>query len=251
MAIWDDILTEQDRAIAERSGYGRTGGFGERPVVIVIDVNVNFCGDRPEPVLESITRWRNSCGSEAWATAEQIATMLDAARARQIPIVYSTNQDPRPDGFDSGRWADKNWRRSEDRESSRVDGNTIIAPIAPRPEDILIRKTKPSVFFATSLIGYLVDLRADTLICCGATTSGCVRATVVDGFSYNFRMGVVEECTFDRTQSSHKINLFDLQQKYADIVSLESALAYLSARPIGLFDSQMPSLAEAAAGVGS
>jgi len=88
------------------------------------------------------------------------------------------------------------------------------------------------------LAAFLADLQADAIIACGGTTSGCVRATVLDGFSLNYRMSVVEECTFDRGQASHAINLFDMQQKYADVVSLEETLGFLCELPQGLFDSR-------------
>ena len=242
MAAWDEFLTERDRAVFATSGYGQRAGFGERPVVLVIDVNYNFVGDRPEPILESIKRWRNSCGEEGWKAVEHIRTLLAAARSRRIPIIYSTGMDPREDGFDSGRWADKNARRGEDVTNQRAAGNTIVEPIAPNPEDIVIQKNKPSVFFGSLLAAYLVDLQADSIIACGTTTGGCVRATILDGFSYNYRMSVVEECTFDRGQASHAINLFDMQQKYADVVPLAETLEFLKSLPEGLFDARMPAL---------
>src|SRR5439155_15345952 len=85
LPVWDELLTERDRVVGTRSGYGRMAGLGHRPAVLVVDVNVAFCGDRPEPILESIKRWRNSCGLEAWAAGERIATLLAAARAKRIP----------------------------------------------------------------------------------------------------------------------------------------------------------------------
>ena len=99
----------------------------------------------------------------------------------------------------------------------------------------MILKDKPSVFFGTPLMSYLHELQVDTLLVTGTTTSGCVRATVVDAFSYNFRVVVVEECVFDRGQASHKVNLFDMQAKYADVVSLEAALHYLVELPKDLY----------------
>jgi maleamate amidohydrolase len=242
--IWEQFLTERDKKVFDVSGYGRRGGFGERPVVLVIDVNYNFVGDRPEPIEESVRRWRNSGGQEGWDAADHIAVLLQAARRKGVPVLYSTGMPNRPDGFDRGRWRDKNARNAEDLTAERREGNTIIAPIAPRPQDIVIEKGKPSVFFGTLLASYLVDLQADSIIACGTTTSGCVRATVVDGFSLNFRMSVVEECTFDRGQASHAINLFDLQQKYADVVSLEQTLEFLGQLAEGLFDARMPILRE-------
>jgi maleamate amidohydrolase len=242
MPVWDQFLTPRDRDVFARSGYGTLAGFGQRPVVLVIDVNYNFVGDRPEPIEESVKRWRSSCGEEGWQAAHRIAQLLDEARIRGVPVIYSTGTDARTDGFDRGRWLDKTSRGTEDWTNHQNKGNTIIPPIRPRPEDIVIAKSKPSVFFGTLLTSYLVDLQADSIIACGTTTGGCVRATVVDGFSYNYRMAVVEECTFDRGQASHAINLFDMHQKYADVVPLEATLDYLRGLPDGLFDARMPIL---------
>jgi nicotinamidase-related amidase len=111
----------------------------------------------------------------------------------------------------------------------------------------VIEKHKPSAFFGTMLEGYLAQLEADSVITCGVATSGCVRATVVDGFSFNRRMIVVEECTFDRGQATHWINLFDMDMKYADVVTLEQTLSHLDSLEPGLFDAQMPVLAPASA----
>lgn len=244
MPVWDRFLTERDRRVFAKAGYGRRAGFGARPVVLVVDLNYNFIGDRPEPIEESVKRWRNSCGEEGWEAAAKTAVLLEAARERGLPVIYSTGLDPRPDGWDSGRWTDKNTRRAEDRAPDRALGNTIAAPIAPAQHDIVIRKGKPSAFFGTLLTSYLVDLQADSILLCGATTSGCVRATAVDAFSYNYRVAVVEECVADRGQASHALSLFDLAQKYADVVTLEETLDRVRSLPAGLFDAQMPALRE-------
>jgi maleamate amidohydrolase len=234
--VWDAYLTERDRRIFGSAGYGQRAGFGKRPVVLVIDVNYNFVGDKPEPIEESVKRWRASCGEDGWRAAERIRTLLEAARARGIPTIYSTGMELRPDGWDAGRWADKSARKIEDGTVHRDIGNTIVPLIAPRDGDIVIRKYKPSVFFGTLLASFLTDLQADSIIACGGATSGCVRATVIDGFSYNYRMSVVEECTFDRSEASHALNLFDMQQKYADVVSLDETVEYLCGLPSGLFN---------------
>jgi len=248
MAIWDPFLTERDRAVFAGSGHGRAAGFGLRPVVMVVDVNYFFCGDRREPILESIGRWRNSCGEEAWDAADRIARLRAVAHARGIPVIYSTGLERRADGWGRGRWGDKNARRDPAAVEAAAYANTILPAVTPKAQDIVIRKAKPSVFFGTLLASYLVDLQADTIIVTGGVTSGCIRATVVDGFSFNYRMAVVEDCTFDRGQATHALNLFDLHQKYADVVRLEEAERYLSSLPAGLFDEQMPSLREARTG---
>ena len=246
MVNLDDLMDDRDKAVFGASGYGKRAGFGARPVVLVIDVNYNFCGDRPEPILESIKRWRNSCGEEAWTAVGHIVDLVATAHEQRIPVIYSTGQDPRPDAFDAGRWADKNSRRGEDHVENRLLGNEIVPPLAPQPQDLVIKKGKPSVFFGTLLNSYLTDLQADSVIACGTTTSGCVRATVLDGFSNNYRMSVVEECTFDRGNLSHRVNLFDMDQKYADVVTLEETTEYLRGLPRDLFTSSMPSLASVA-----
>lgn len=245
MPVWDSFLSERDKRIFSAAGYGARGGFGKRPVVLVIDVNYAFVGDRPEPIEESIKTWRNSCGEAGWTAMESIAAMLQAARRQGLPVVYSTSDEPRTDGFESGRWSAKNRRRAENRDLEQMRlGATIPTRIAPCPSDIVIRKNKPSVFFGTLLASYLTDLHADTIIACGTTTGGCVRATVLDGFSHNYHMVLMEEGTFDRGQASHAINLFDMQQKYADVISLEETLDYIRGLPVGLFDEQMPSLGD-------
>lgn len=223
----DDVLSDRDRAVYEASGYGARAGFGTRPVVLVVDVSYNFCGDKPEPILSSMRTWRNSCGEVAWAAIEQIKRLLDAARSRNIPVMYTTAPVARPGRSDAGRWADKNRRRHEDDLERAAPGNAIVAEIGPQPQDLVLYKSKPSAFFGTLLASSLVDLGADSVITCGTTTSGCVRATVMDGFSYNYRMSVVEECTFDRGELSHVVNLFDMDQKYGDVVSLAETVEFL------------------------
>ena len=226
MAMWDDVLTGRDKQVFGAAGYGKRQGFGHRPAVIVVDVNYNFVGDVPEPILDSIKKYRNSCGEEGWQGVAQIRRLLEAARAASVPIFYSTAPS-RQTALTAGRWHGKNSRGAEDFHSQAQDGNDIVHEITPQDGDIVILKDKPSVFFGTPLMSYLHELQVDTLLVAGTTTSGCVRATVVDAFSYNFKVVVVEECVFDRGQTSHKVNLFDMQAKYADVVPLEAALGYL------------------------
>ena len=108
-------------------------------------------------------------------------------------------------------------------------GNEIVAEVAPEPRDIVVVKAKPSGFFGTPLLSYLIYLKVDTLLVCGVSTSGCVRATVTDAFSNNFRVGLIEDGCFDRTEAAHAINLFDLNAKYADVVSSAEVLEYVAA----------------------
>ncbi len=234
VADWKDFLTERDRAVYAISGHGARAGFGARPVILVIDVTYAFCGEKDEPIVDSAKRWRNSCGENAYRSLPVIASLLAAGRRKGIPIVYTTGT-MREDGWDRAGWGRKNARANEPMKRGNIDGHAIMPEIAPEPRDIVIRKQKPSAFFATALASHLNQLKADSLIVAGTTTSGCVRATVVDAFSYDVPVTLVEDACFDRYQSSHAINLFDMQAKYADLVSSREAIAYIDGLPDGLF----------------
>ncbi|MFO1281577.1 MAG: isochorismatase family protein [Burkholderiales bacterium] len=227
MAVWDDVIPADERRIYDIGGWGRRMGYGSRPAVVVVDVNYDFVGDKPEPIMKSIERWRYSCGEAGWRGVHAIADLIAAARRKRVPIVYTTVEH-RADGFDYGRDRDKNFRTGEATSVVGAKGPEMPAEIAPKHEDIVISKKKASGFFGTPLASYLVDLGVDTLLVTGTSTSGCVRATVVDGNAYNFRVSVVEEGTFDRSVIAHKVNLFDMHMKYADVVSLADAKRYLA-----------------------
>lgn len=224
---WDRFLTARDRAVIEAAGYGARAGLGERPALLVVDMTYNFCGDRPEPVLDSINRWRASCGEAAWQAIPRIAALVSAAREAGSPVIYSLRDDG-----SGGRSNDKNSRRREDSP----EGNRIVAELSPGPRDILIAKRKPSAFFGTALHETLAKLRCDTLIVAGCTTSGCVRATAVDGFSHDYRVAVPADGVFDRAEASHAISLFDINAKYADVMDTATLTDYFGGLPQGLFD---------------
>lgn len=240
--IWDQFLTERDKEVFRASGYGARAGFGKRPAFVIVDVNYAFVGDRREPILESIKRWRNSCGEDGFVAVDVIAAVLEASRKKPIPVIYTTGVR-RPDGWDAGSWAWKNNRNSEDvhpPQPTNIDGNAIVPQIAPAPQDIMIYKQKPSGFYGTPLAGYLTQLGCDSVIVCGTTTSGCVRATVIDAFSLNFRVSVVEDGCFDRSQASHAINLCDMNAKYADVIGAAEIIDYIEGLPDDLFSDVMP-----------
>jgi maleamate amidohydrolase len=223
---WDHLLTERDRYVVAESGYGGRVGFGRRPALLIIDVTVGFCGDVSEPIEQAMVTWRNSCGEAAWRAIPVIAQVSASARAHQVPVIYSTGTMTPNLPVYSGRWIGKNTRRGEDRLADRSRVYDIVEPLTPQPSDIVIRKTKPSALFGTPLLSYLIDLGVDTLICCGTSTSGCVRSTVLDAFSNNLRVIVIEDGTFDRVESSHQMNLFDMDQKYADVVAGTEVIQY-------------------------
>jgi maleamate amidohydrolase len=220
---WRDVIPPDDLAIYDAAGYGRPGRRGTSPALLVIDVTYGFIGREPLPILDSIARYPNSCGERGWQAMERIALLLDRARAASVPIYYTAGVTDHV-VHHAGRWREKHPRTLEQPDDAQV----IPEPIAPREGDVVIRKTKPSVFHGTPLLSSLVDRRVDTVVVTGCTTSGCVRATVVDAFSNGFATIVVEDAVFDRGELSHAVNLFDMDQKYADVVSSPDALAYLS-----------------------
>ena len=235
--IWNQFLTERDKAVFAASGYGARGGFGKRPALLVIDVNYAFCGDKPEPILDSVKRWRNSCGEESWTSVAMIRKLIDKCHEKGVPIIYTTSVR-RDDNWDSGSWSWKNNRNDEAPRAaaSNVGGDQIVDEIAPAPQDIVVYKQKPSGFFGTNMASYLTLLGCDSVIVTGTTTSGCVRATVIDAFSLNYRVALAEEGCFDRSQASHAINLCDMNAKYADVVKASEVMDYLEGLPSGMFD---------------
>jgi len=236
MATWDDILTERDKEVFALSGFGKKAGLGQRPALLIIDVNYNFTGDKPEPILESVKRFRTSCGEEGWEAVYRIRELLAEARKKHLPTFYTTAEENRSNStLMVGGWAAKSNRTTEDMTEQWEKANEIVEEIAPQPGDIIVHKQKPSAFFGTALMSMLNEVHADTVLVCGTTTSGCVRASVIDAFSYNMKVSVVEECVFDRGQASHKINLSDMAMKYADVIPLKETVEYIRDLPDNLY----------------
>lgn len=230
MAIWDDLLTDQDRTVFATYMGNTTKELGKRPAIVVIDVNYAFVGLKPEPILESIKTFRTSCGEIGWEVIPRIQQLLALGRELGIPIVYSTGFS---DQLRGAGWANRARDSSANELLSPGDlekrelGNTIVKEIGPQPGDIVVEKRAPSAFYGTSLMSYLNERDIDTLLITGTTTSGCVRATAVDGASHRFYVGIIEDCTFDRVQISHKVSLMDMHAKYGIVISLGETLEYL------------------------
>jgi nicotinamidase-related amidase len=233
--IWNSFLTEQDRAVFEKKGMAPRVGFGTRPALLVIDVNYSFCGDKPEPLLESIKRWNYSCGEDSWNAVGAMKPLIEKARAKGVPVIYTAGTR-RPDNWDSGSWGWKNTRAHEGVTLSRnVDGSQIIPDIAPGPNDVVVHKQKPSGFSNSIMASCLAAFHVDSVIVVGGSTSGCVRATAVDAFNYNYKVIIPEECCFDRSEASHAICLFDLDRRYADVVKTSEIIDHLDTFPDGVF----------------
>lgn len=226
---WTEFLTERDKKHLAISGLkpGQVFGLGERPAVLVVDAYYAALGVKREDLLESVKTWPMSCGLEGWEAIDRTAELLAVARQLKTPVIFVRAMA----GFPSP-WG----QRTRSREwlgqlpsHERARAYEIVDELSPQPGELVLQKSAPSAFHGTPLLFHLNYLGVDTLIVCGETTSGCVRATVVDGATYRYRMAVVAECCFDRTEASHWINLFDMDSKYADVMDIDSAMQYMKA----------------------
>ncbi|MEA2255782.1 MAG: hypothetical protein QOG35_1827 [Solirubrobacteraceae bacterium] len=206
------MTDEQTRRIYERATFGGALSVGARPAVLVVDFSCGFTD--PECRL----------GSELTAEVEATRRLLDVARAGGAPVVF-TAVGYDGSGRDGGLWPQKMPALHDLRIGSRwVE---IDPRLDRRADEPVLVKKGASAFFGTNLSAILVALDVDTVILCGATTSGCIRATAVDLLQHGFPTLVPRECVGDRAQGPHEANLFDIQAKYADVVAVDDAIAYV------------------------
>jgi nicotinamidase-related amidase len=213
MKPWDSVIPEEEQRAYRAAGFGRRSGLGRRPALLIIDVQYRTVGTTPRPFWEAIEEFPTSCGEVGWAAVTQIRKLLTIFRTKGWPVLYP-HVAPK-ESFDTGRLAEK----VPAMLAVPRHGYDFVAEVAPESGDILLPKKHPSAFFGTPLASYLVDLGADTLVVTGCTTSGCVRASVVDAFSYNFRVVVPSDAVYDRGHTSHLVNLFDMSEKYAEVMT--------------------------------
>jgi len=204
--------------------YRRDLYIGPRAALLAIDLYELAYQGGPEPVEVVAKDYPSSCGINAWNAIAPTQALFSAAREAGLPIFYSTSET---------REASKPTAVTATNRVMRTRGADIykIRPeFEPQSGDVVIFKQRASAFFGTPLIAHLTQLNIDTLIIFGESTSGCVRASTVDGYSYGFHMVMAEECCFDRSELSHKINLFDLHHKYADVMKTNDIIGELAAR---------------------
>ncbi len=226
MKPWDGIISEEEQKAYQAAGFGRSSGIGRRPALLIIDVQYRTIGTVSRPFWESIKEYPTSCGEVGWNAMRKIALLLAEFRRNGWPVLYP-HVAPKNKATDSGRLAEKVPAIMDIPER----GYQFPPEIAPREGDVLLPKKHPSAFFATPLVSHLIDLGADSLVVTGCTTSGCVRGSVVDAFAYNFKVLVPHDAVYDRSATSHAVNLFDMASKYADVASTAEVLEIL--RPLG------------------
>ena len=210
---------QSDQEMAEffaQRGFGLRIGFGERPALAVIDL------------MRAFTDASMPLGAKLDREIEATTTLLAAARDAGIPVFYTVVYYEEQDIRDAGIWALK--QKGVITLRAGTPAVELDPRLGRRDDEPVILKKYASAFFGTDFISRLNSRRVDTLLIAGCTTSGCVRATAVDAVQLGLRPIVVREAVGDRAEPAHRQSLFDLDAKYADVVTLEEAVGYLAAR---------------------
>lgn len=226
MKPWEHYLNDQDRAVMTRGRFGRRMGFGRRPAVVVIDAQKYMVGESGNDAA-----WPSSCGEVGRRAVSEITNVVKQAQSANVPCIFTLFELDR-DGSDIGVYSRKRELLDSDRWClAGTIGAEMVPSLHPGAGDIVFVKKKPSGFHGTPLLGYLIDRSIDTVIVVGGATSNCIRATVFDSASYNFRTIVPQEAVFDRIPISHAISLFDMDRQFADVVSVQDVLDYFQDLP--------------------
>jgi nicotinamidase-related amidase len=210
------VSDEEAREVYAAARLGQRVTLGSRPAVLVVDFSCGFTD--PECTL----------GADMSAEVEATRRLLDTARGRGLPVIFTTigYESSLKDG---GLWLQKVPSLGE----LQIGGRWVeIDPrMEPREDETIVLKKGASAFFGTNLPAILVSQGVDSVILCGATTSGCIRATAIDLLQYGYPTLVPRECVADRAQAPHEANLFDINAKYADVVPLDDVLEYVESVP--------------------
>ncbi len=192
-------------------GAGKRVGFGEKAGIVVVDLQTGFT-DPAFPL------GRHQMVHSAVANT---AVLLKAARATGAPVanIYTAYSSERDAPYWKIETVVKDFHHGK-------PGTELDPRIYDKEYDAIFCKTGPSVFFQTAVVQYLIKERVDTVFVVGCMTSGCIRASVIDAFSYGFRVMVPEPCCGDVDEGPHKDNLRDVGRRYADILTLDESLAY-------------------------
>lgn len=188
------------------------------PLLMVIDVVESFVGPNA-PIAEAQQYSRKACGERAWWAIPHIVRLIDAFRERELPILF-TRADPLQ------AHAGPATRRPDAARDASLS-NEFIAEARPAPQDIVMTKVKASAFFATPLQSLLTKTGRRTVVLTGCTTSGCIRASAVDGTSHGFNVLVAEDAVFDRSGISHDVSLIDINAKYGTVLPSREIITLL------------------------
>lgn len=212
--VWDRFLTEDDKKVIAGGNLRAPQGPGRKSALLVIDMQVTASGD-DMPIWQQRDRYPGACGPHAWEAISVQERLLDHARATDMDVIYSKHIFHGYTGME----------KSKAGVFSASDSRSEVQPeLAMQSGDILVEKQTPSCFAFTNLHLILAEKGIDSLLVVGNSTSGCVRATCVDGIAMGYRMMVIEEAVFDRIEMSHAAALFDMQFKICDVI--DEAQAY-------------------------
>jgi maleamate amidohydrolase len=216
-----EVIDELTRQRYDAAGFGRPVGRGKRPGLLIIDVQYRTTGTKPRPFDEAIQEFTTSCGDVAWDAVANIERLLRLFREKGWPVLYPYVAPKK--SFDAGALGAKVPGIMDIPDK----GYEFHPAIAPLEGEILLPKRHPSAFFGTPLLSYLVQAGVDSLVVTGCSTSGCVRGSAVDAFSYNYKVAVPDDAVYDRSPLVHEVNLFDMGQKYADVLATSDLIASL------------------------
>ncbi len=215
MKDWMKVIPADELKTYLQGGFMGAGEIGERTALVVVDVTLGFCGTEGSTLEEAVAEFGPACGPVSWETMPRIAGLINLFRELGRPVVYTRSH------MVDTTYVGKATKSKRVKSTVPEGFNDFPDAIAPREGEWILEKTKASAFFQTPLAAYLVQRQIDTVIVCGVSTSGCVRASVVDSFSNGFNTFVVDDCCFDRSNFAHCANLFDMNAKYATVVSLD------------------------------
>lgn len=210
-------IPETDLEYYDRAGMGARVGWGERPVILVVDLTRQF----------SDAAWPLGRSDTGDATVAAVAELLAAGRAADVPVVYVTGRDP---GDSIEPFGPERVSKSVGGHFDPEEGNEVRPEIAPEPGEVVIRKPRRSAFFGTQLDALLGEQGIDTVVLTGMVTSGCVRSTASDAFQRDYRVIVPEECSGDRAEVPHRVSLFDIDMKFGDVTPLADVVTTIEDR---------------------
>jgi nicotinamidase-related amidase len=220
---WKDIVTPE--ILEVYSCYKRKTFVGPSPALLAIDLYELVYRGGAHPPDKIAKEFPNACGHYAYEAIEPTKRLFAAARAAGLPIFYSTG-DVRSESKPAFVSATKRVK-----PSIEASDYAIRPEFKPQPGDVIISKQRASAFYGTPLTAHITQLGIQTLIVCGESTSGCVRASAVDAYSHGYHVVLAEECCFDRSALSHKVNLFDMDHKYADVMHVDEVVSHLAKNP--------------------
>lgn len=216
---WDHIADDDIKALLSRRPARRV--IGERPALIGVDLYDLVYDGGPKPVIDLMQDYPASCGEFAWQALPGTIELYAAVREHDVPIIHVT-YDNRPETDPRSIHPTNRKRRQTDLSLYRFK-----AELAPKEGELVVYKKRASAFFGTPLCAFLNELKIDSLFMAGESTSGCLRSSVVEAYSFGYPVAVIAECVFDRYQLNHNVSLLDMHLKYATVIDRATALTMI------------------------